>query len=218
MQRRQYLRWSLGLAGGLMSGRLIADTPALQVSPAMTPLIWRERLLVGFGTSLWLKAGHHNADQLEAALTAAVQAIRSVETQMSLFDPDSGLSRLNRNGVLHRPDMHLRTVLHAAAQVSQRSGGAFDISMQPLWRVWSEAADTGSLPSPRAVQRAQRQVNWRAVEVSASQIRLNQAGMQFTQWYCAGLCIRSGAGQLAGTRYPSCVNRCGRNIAARRGP
>jgi thiamine biosynthesis lipoprotein len=180
MQRRQYLRWSLGLAGSLMSGRLIADTPTLKVSPAVTPLIWRERLLVGFGTSLWLKAGHHNADQLEAALTSAVQAIRSVERQMSLFDPDSGLSRLNRNGVLHRPDAHLRTVLHAASQVSQRSGGAFDVSMQPIWRVWSEAADMGSLPSPRAVQGAQRQVNWRAVEVGTSQIRLNQAGMQLS--------------------------------------
>jgi thiamine biosynthesis lipoprotein len=117
---------------------------------------------------------------LEAALTSAVQAIRSVERQMSLFDPDSGLSRLNRNGVLHRPDAHLRTVLHAASQVSQRSGGAFDVSMQPIWRVWSEAADMGSLPSPRAVQGAQRQVNWRAVEVGTSQIRLNQAGMQLS--------------------------------------
>lgn len=180
MQRRQYLRWSLGLAGGLMSGRLMAETPESSASSSMEPLIWRERLLVGFGTSLWLKAGHPNADQLDAALTAAVQAIRSVETQMSLFDPASALSRLNRRGILQRPDAQLCTVLNVASKVSQRSGGAFDISMQPLWRVWSEAADAGSLPSPQAVQRAQRQVNWRAVEVSAAQIRLNQAGMQLS--------------------------------------
>lgn len=180
MQRRQYLRWSLGMAGGLISGQLMAQTPGPTDLNSLGPLIWRERLLVGFGTSLWIKAGHHNPDQLEAALTAAVQVIRSVENQMSLFDPDSALSRLNRTGILHQPDAPLRAVLNFSAQVSQRSGGAFDVSMQPLWRVWSEAAKAGSLPPHRLLQRAQRRVNWRAVEVTASQVRLNQPGMQLS--------------------------------------
>lgn len=180
MQRRQYLRWSLGMAGGLISGRLMAQTPDPTDMNSHSPLIWRERLLVGFGTSLWIKAGHHNADQLEAALTTAVQIIRSVESEMSLFDPDSALSRLNRTGVLHQPGASLRAVLNFSAQVSQRSGGAFDASMQPLWRVWSEAAKAGSLPSHRLLQRAQQRVNWRAVEVTASQVRLNQPGMQLS--------------------------------------
>lgn len=180
MQRRQYLRWSLGMAGGLISGRLMAQTPNRTDMNSHSPLIWRERLLVGFGTSLWIKAGHHNADQLEAALTTAVQIIRSVESEMSLFDPDSALSRLNRTGVLHQPGASLRAVLNFSAQVSQRSAGAFDVSMQPLWRVWSEAAKAGSLPSHRLLQRAQQRVNWRAVEVTASQVRLNQPGMQLS--------------------------------------
>lgn len=182
MRRRQYLRWSLGVAGGLMSGRLMAQASESEIAALDSSghLIWRERLLVGFGTSLWLKAGHHSADQLEAALTAAVQAIRAVEAQMSLFDPASALSRLNRSGVLNHPESHLRAVLNLSAQVSQRSGGAFDISMQPLWRVWSEAAYAGSLPSSRTLQRAQQRVNWRAVEVTASQVRLNQPGMQLS--------------------------------------
>ncbi len=180
MQRRQYLRWSLGMAGSLISGRLMAETPDRTDLNPLGPLIWRERLLVGFGTSLWIKAGHHNADQLEAALTAAVQVIRSVERQMSLFDPDSALSHLNRTGILHQPEAPLSAVLNFSAQVSRRSGGAFDVSMQPLWRVWSEAAEAGSLPSHRSLQRAQQRVNWRAVEVTASQVRLNQPGMQLS--------------------------------------
>lgn len=180
MQRRQYLRWSLGLAGGLLSGHWSAQAQESGVARLTEKLIWRERLLVGFGTSLWLKAAHHNADQLEAALTAAVRAIRSVESQMSLFDPDSALSRLNRTGFLIQPDRSLRAVLNLSTQVAQQSGGTFDVSMQPLWQVWSDSMAAGTLPSKQAVQRAQRRVNWRAVEVGASQVRLNQPGMQLS--------------------------------------
>ena len=181
MQRRQYLRWGLGLAGGFLSGQLGAHHAEFDgdsfASIQPEKLIWRERVLLGFGTTLWLKAGHENTDQLEAALAAAVSVIRQVEQQMSLFDPDSALSRLNRTGSLQQPDAHLVSVLKLAAQVSHRSGGAFDITMQPLWDVWSKAASEERLPNLRDVQRAQHLVHWRAVETTASQIRLNQRGM-----------------------------------------
>ena len=185
MQRRQYLRWGLGLAGSVLSGQLGAQATDFQTGvqadllASFKPekLVWRERVLVGFGTTLWIKAGHDNPDQLEAALTAAVSAIRKVERQMSLFDPDSALSQLNRTGSLHQPDSQLLTVLNLSSQISQRSGGAFDISMQPLWQVWSQAAAESRLPSKRAIERAQRLVNWRAVETTASQVRINQRGM-----------------------------------------
>ena len=181
MQRRQCLRWGLGLAGSMLSGQVGAQATDghADVHTVLQPekLIWRERVLVGFGTSLWIKAAHDNADQLEAALTAAVTAIRQVERQMSLFDPDSALSRLNRTGTLHQPDAPLLAVLNLSSQISQRSGGAFDISMQPLWQVWSQAAAESRLPLRRDVERAQRRVNWRAVETTASQVRINQRGM-----------------------------------------
>ena len=181
MQRRQCLRWGLGLAGSMLSGQMGAKATDDQadVHTALQPekLIWRERVLVGFGTSLWIKAAHDNADQLEAALTAAVTSIRQVERQMSLFDPDSAISRLNRTGTLHQPEAPLLAVLNLSSQISQRSGGAFDISMQPLWQVWSQAAAESCLPLRRDVERAQRRVNWRAVETTASHVRINQRGM-----------------------------------------
>lgn len=181
MQRRQCLRWGLGLAGSVLSGHVGAQATNDQadVQTALQPekLIWRERVLVGFGTSLWIKAAHDNADQLEAALTAAVTAIRQVERQMSLFDPDSAISRLNRTGTLHQPEAPLLAVLNVSSQISQRSGGAFDISMQPLWQVWSQAAAESRLPLRRDVERAQRRVNWRAVETTTSQVRINQRDM-----------------------------------------
>ncbi len=171
-QRRQCFRWAIGLFGAGVSAQVFCNT-----APA---LVWRERALLGFGTTLWLKAGHPDADQLEAALSAAVAAIRQVERQMSLFDAGSALSRLNAQGQLRNPDAHLLKVLRVARHVSAASAGAFDASMQPLWQLWSHAKEQGALPSQRALDRTRQLVNWRAIELSAAAIRLNQPGMKLS--------------------------------------
>ncbi len=172
MQRRQCLRWAMGVLGA----GFCATAPNLQAEP----LVWRERALLGFGTTLWLKAGHADAAALDRALDEAVTTIRMVERQMSLFDPHSAVSRLNADAQIHRPDPHLLKVMTIARQVSAASGGLFDVSMQPLWQVWSQASAQGALPSARALERARRRVDWRAISLSPSAIRLDLPGMQLS--------------------------------------
>ncbi len=167
--RRQYLRWTMGLLGAAVGHPLLAASASA--------LVWRERALLGFGTTLWLKAGDTSADRLEAALDAAVREIRAIERQMSLFDPDSALSRLNARGELLHADARLRDVLSLSSQIARDSGGRFDISMQPLWDVWSRAAAEQRLPSAREVQRARQRVNWQAVTISPAAVRLGLRGM-----------------------------------------
>ena len=180
MQRRQCLRLGLGLLGVTYASPFFIRRAHAATVAASEKLVWRERNMIGFGTTLWIKAAHENVDQLETALTAAVNAIRNVERQMSLFDPDSALSRLNARGFLQQPDADLRVVLDLAKQVSMRSAGAFDVSMQPLWKVWSRATDESRLPKQRELQQAKHVVNWRAVESSASVVRLNLSGMSLS--------------------------------------
>lgn len=191
MQRRQWMKLGLGLGLGGAAALVHAGQGVLALQshvPSLSPidrrtqetfsqLVWHERAMIGFGTTLWLRAGHANVAQLDAALEAAVKALRDVETEMSLFNPDSTVSRLNATGVLHKPSAHLRSVLSLSAQVSRRSAGAFDVSMQPLWKVWAEAQAAQQLPAKRAVMQAQKRVNWQAVEVTPDAVRLNLKGM-----------------------------------------
>ncbi len=185
MQRRQWMKMGLGLGlGGVGAwghAGPAADASSIEAGSraqdTLHHLIWRERAMLGFGTTLWLRAGHTNTAQLDAALDAAVKALHAIDSEMSLFNPDSAVSRLNAKGVLHNPSAHLRAVLAWSAHVSRGSAGAFDISMQPLWKVWAQAQAQQQLPSKRAVMRAQQQVNWQAVEVSADAVRLNLKGM-----------------------------------------
>ena len=184
--RRQWLRTSLGL-GAAMVGLLAA--PGHATAP---PLVWRERALLGFGTTLWLRAAHHDNSTVERALDAAVQAIRHVEAQMSLFDPNSAVSRLNRDGELHQPDPHLLRVLQLARQVAARSAGAFDITVQPLWLAWTAARRLGRTPSQQELAAARALVGWRGVEADTAAVRLRRPGMAITlngiaQGYAADL-------------------------------
>ncbi len=173
MQRRQILRWTCGLVGAS------ASIPAL-VHATRGELVWRERALLGFGTTLWIKAAHADTERVEIALDAAVRAIRDVERQMSLFDPESSLQRLNARGILTRPEPALLEVVSLAKQIARRSGGSFDVTMQALWLAWEEAARQGELPSERALRLARQRVNWRALEISTDRLRLNVRGMQLS--------------------------------------
>ena len=170
MQRRQLLQLGMGLGLGLGHGLGVH-------AAAHESLIWQERSLVGFGTTLWIKAAHTDAGRLKQALDASVQAIRSVEKQMSLFDPDSAVSRLNRLGELRQPDVELVSVLSLAQHVSLRSAGAFDVTMQPLWGLWSLHSQTQTVPSAKALLQTRSLVNWRALTVSPEVVRLNVKGM-----------------------------------------
>jgi len=164
MKRRQMLQLGIGLGLGINA-------------TARESLVWQERSLVGFGTTLWIKAAHADAARLQQALNESVKAIRSVEKQMSLFDPDSAVSRLNRFGELRQPDAELVSVLTLAQHVSQSSGGAFDVTMQPLWNLWLLHSQSQTLPSSKALSQTRSLVNWQAMSVSPQLVRLHTKGM-----------------------------------------
>ncbi|MEQ1683899.1 MAG: FAD:protein FMN transferase [Burkholderiaceae bacterium] len=187
--RRQWLRTSLGIGAALAGAGVVSG------QAATGPLDWRERTLLGFGTTLWLRAAHQDGSTVERALDAAVQAVRHVEAQMSLFDPASAVSRLNRDGVLHAPDADLLRVLQLARQVAARSAGAFDITVQPLWQAWALARRAGRTPTRHELSTARALVGWRGVEADSASVVLRRPGMAITlngiaQGYAADLARR----------------------------
>ena len=188
--RRQWLRTSLGLGVALVGAGAGAGAPSADALPE--PLVWRERALLGFGTTLWLRAAHRDPATVERALGAAVQAIRHVEAQMSLFDPASAVSRLNREREVRGADDDLLRVLRLGQHISARSCGAFDVTVQPLWQAWDAARLAGHMPTAQALAQALARVGWRGLEVGPNHVRLRHPGMGLTlngiaQGYAADL-------------------------------
>jgi FAD:protein FMN transferase len=169
--RRQWLRVSMGVSAGLLMPLARAKSSSLQ---------WRDTAMVGLGTTLSLRAGHADGERARAGLDAAVAAIRHVEQQMSLFIPSSALSTLNREGILHKPHRDLVRVLRLAQQVSAKSQGAFDVTVQPLWLAWAAAQRAGRFPTKAELDVARSHVGWQKLEVTADHIRFLQPGMALT--------------------------------------
>jgi thiamine biosynthesis lipoprotein len=183
MKRRTLLQASLGLG---LSGALGADAGEL---------LWRERPLLRLGTTLSLRVAHRDPTVAERALDAVAATIRHVEAQMSLFDPNSALRRLNRDGLLLDPHPDLFKILRLAQDVSSRSHGAFDVTVQPLWQEFEAAQRHAALPTQAAVLQARARVGWQALEIAPDRIRFKKPGMAISlngiaQGYAADL-VRS---------------------------
>jgi len=103
------------------------------------------------GTTYSVKVA--TADLAEPARTALAREIESqldrVNSLMSSYLPDSELSRFNRHASLDPFPLSDETieVFRIAWQVSEMTGGAFDITVGPLVAAWGFGA-TDRLPEP----------------------------------------------------------------------
>lgn len=169
MDRRRFL-FLLGGAGGLAALGLTRDR-TLQKA---------ERRSRALGAEVSITALHADSRAAEAAVDAAFRELDVIEEVMSLYRPHSQLCRLNREGVLEKPDFRLVEVLRAAGETSRSSGGAFDATVQPLWELYVTAQKAGGLPDAAAVAEAAGRVDWRRVEVSDGRITLRGSGAAVT--------------------------------------
>ncbi len=122
---------------------------------------------------------HEHGEAAESALDAAFAELDLVEEVMSLYRPDSQLCRLNREHALDDPHPYLVRVLEESQLLAERSGGAFDITVQPLWSVYSSAHKAGRSPEAAELAAARAKVDWRRLEVSPGRVRL-EPGMAVT--------------------------------------
>jgi len=132
------------------------------------------------GAQVTLTVYHDDIRAAEDALSAAFTGLDQVEQVMSLYRADSQICRLNRDGVLGNAHPWLLEVLAQAEQLSRASDGAFDITVQPLWELYSERAAAGSLPTDAELTAALGRVGWQRVEVAGGTVRLKGEGTRIT--------------------------------------
>lgn len=165
----------LGLAGAI--GALHGRSP----DPEVSLHEWRGRAL---GADASLLVGLPDAEQARRLIAQARAEIERLEGIFSLYHPDSALSRLNAVGELRNPPWELVALLDRARQWGELSGGAFDVTIQPLWRLYSaHFSQPGADPlgPPEAAVAAARQlVDYRAMDVSAERIVLARPAMAVT--------------------------------------
>jgi thiamine biosynthesis lipoprotein len=108
------------------------------------------------GTFVEVTASGLEKGDLQRAVNFAFAAIEQIHNLMSVHDPDSELSRLNREALARpvRVSRTLSAVLRRAYQLATESGGAFDPTVAPVLARW------GLLPS---ALRREKAGTWRDV-------------------------------------------------------
>lgn len=97
-----------------------------------------------------------------------------LEAQLSGFDPESALSRLNAragSGPMAVP-AELARILADAELLASRSGGAFDVSVGPLVALWRAAGRRGRLPSAAELGAARARVGAEAWGIDGHRVWL----------------------------------------------
>ncbi len=165
----------LGLAGaiGVIAGRTSDTSDSLHR--------WQGSAL---GADASLLIAGPDAARAEKLIALALAEIDRLERIFSLYRPDSALARLNEEGQLRNPPPELVILLQRAQQWSALTGGAFDVTVQPLWRLYrdhfSRAGADPAGPSETAVTAARELVDYRALDVSAERIAFARPGMAMT--------------------------------------
>ena len=142
---------------------------------------WRGPVL---GTLGAITLYHDDEASARALLAACAEDIARLERWVSLDRADSLINQLNREGRLAAPPAELVALLRDAHAVSELTDGAFDITVQPLWRLYAAhfeapgASPAG--PSRQAIERARRSVAFRALEIAPERLRFARPGMAIT--------------------------------------
>jgi len=176
MSRRRFLRIT-GLAGfGAASLSLLDHGIAAEASvPAWT---WRG-VVMGADASVSL---HGLSEAKASRLTlGCFEELRRLEKLFSLYDPDSAVCRLNRQGYLLDPPPELVRLLLEARSFSKQTGGAFDVSVQPLWVGLRDHFKRTPTPPPATLLRELLvNVDYRGIQVSRRRIAFRRSGMAVT--------------------------------------
>jgi thiamine biosynthesis lipoprotein len=156
----------------------------LPINPARaTPLlrVWSGAAL---GADATLQIHHPDPATADRLIAASLAEVQRLECIMSLYRPDSALSRLNRDGVLDDPPFDLVRVLSESRRYGALTGGAFDVTVQPLWDLYSDhfsrpdAAPDG--PTAAVIAATVGRVGQEALEVDPGRLRLARPRMGVT--------------------------------------
>lgn len=136
---------------------------------------------VALGARASIRLVHRDAAEARRVIALAVAEIERLEAVFSLYRRDSAVSRLNRDGRLLAPPPELVDLLARARAVSEASGGAFDVTVQPLWRRLAEhfAAQPAAEALP-PLDDVLPLVDWRAVAVDGARLAFARPGMAVT--------------------------------------
>lgn len=86
-----------------------------------------------FGTAVHFQVHGISEAEFQSISAKCSARLREIEALFSLYDPQSTISILNRDGRVENPPGEFLDLIQTALEYGKLTGGIFDITVQPLW-------------------------------------------------------------------------------------
>ena len=115
-----------------------------------------------------------NPISLRAAGEEALDEIDWVEAQLSIYRPDSQINRANHLAAAGpvRIEPTIFELLQRCKTLSQRTQGAFDITLGPLIRCWGFMGKTGLTPTNESIQQARKLIGMHLIHLDCKRFTI----------------------------------------------
>lgn len=202
----------------LLTGALLSSCPVPGAGAADSTWSFSTRTM---GTTATLQiAGTDSIATADLAYDALVR-FHHVDSLLSNWTEDSEIARVNREAasgwVALNPE--LRLILNTADTVYRESSGAFDLTIEPLARLWGFLGGTPHVPPKNEVEAILDLVDWQQVHVEAHRIRFDREGVGLDLGGIAkGYGVDDAASRLDTVKAPSFLLDLSGNMIVRGAP
>lgn len=174
LSRRRFLTIAAAAGGSALASRSAS-------APLPTLRVWTGSAI---GARATIKIVHPDAAFARGLIARCTAEIERLEAIFSLYQPDSAICRLNRDGSLREPPVELVEVLAFSLALARQSDGAFDPTVQPLFQLYQAHfadphADRAG-PRPERIAEVLQLVGYRNVRVGPEGIALGREDMAVT--------------------------------------
>lgn len=129
------------------------------------------------GTSFKILYQHSSRSDFSDSIDSL---FRLIDKSMSLWDSTSLISRINRNEANIKMDEHFKKVLVKSLEVSESTGGAFDVTVSPLVKAWGFSFKKGlPLPDSFQVDSIKQLVGYQKIKLENDFVQKMDSRMEF---------------------------------------
>jgi len=135
-------------------------------------LTWRGSVMGADASMTFYTASR---DKALEAVDSCLAEVDRLENIFSLYRAHSEISVLNRLGKLNSASHDMRRLLGLSRSIGNLTGGAFDPTVQPIWRLnanWFTAHPGSSGPSPKDLAQACGPVDYRRIGIENARVVL----------------------------------------------
>lgn len=152
------------------------------------------------GTFASLTLAGESADQLEELSEKAVACFESINDSLSIYNPNSELSRVNIAAGMHPVQMSPASLkaIRLSLKYAKLSGGCFDPTVAPLVQLWGFSGGNvpAKIPSDKTIAEMQDRVGYNKLTLKDNSAFLNQPEMKIdlggiAKGYAVDLCYEA---------------------------